>query len=63
MQIYLKIVHHEEGSYRIWGIKAKEFVGKDKIEYVRTEDISWDKQNKNFYVIKNSISLFPVIYY
>ena len=54
---------HEEGCDRIWGIKAKEFVGKDKIEYVRTEDISWDKQNKNFYVIKNSDKLIPCLLY
>jgi glutamate synthase (NADPH/NADH) small chain len=50
---------HEEGCDRVWGIKAKEFVGKDKIEYVRTEDISWDKHNKNFYIVKNSENLIP----
>ena len=50
---------HEEGCDRVWGIKAKEFIGKDKIEYVRTEDISWDKHNKNFYIVENSEKLIP----
>ena len=50
---------HKEGCDRVWGIKAKEFIGKDKIEYVRTEDISWDKHNKNFYIVENSEKLIP----
>ena len=50
---------HKEGCDRVWGIKAKEFIGKDKIEHVRTEDISWDKHNKNFYIVENSEKLIP----
>ena len=50
---------HQEGCDRVWGIKAKEFLGKDKIEYIRTEDISWDKHNKNFYIVENSEKLIP----
>ena len=50
---------HEEGCDRVWGIKVKEFIGKDKIEHVRTEDISWDKHNKNFYIVENSEKLIP----
>ena len=33
------------GSGELW---LKEFVGKDNIEFVKTVDISWDKDKKVF---------------
>ena len=50
---------HEEGCDRKWGVMAKEFVGNDNIEFVKTVDISWDKDKKSFYPIKNSEKLIP----
>ena len=50
---------HEEGCDRAWGVMAKEFIGNDNIEYVKTEDIRWDSDNKAFYPIKNSEKLIP----
>ena len=50
---------HEEGCDRKWGVMAKEFVGKDNIEFVKTVDISWDKDKKSFYPLKNSEKLIP----
>ena len=50
---------HEEGCDREWGVMAKEFVGKGSIEYVKTVDISWDKDKKSFYPLKNSEKLIP----
>ena len=50
---------HEEGCDRKWGVMAKEFVGNSRIEFVKTVDISWDKDKKSFYPIKNSEQLIP----
>ena len=50
---------HEEGCDRKWGVMAKEFVGNDNIEFVKTVDISWDKDKKSFYPLKNSEKLIP----
>lgn len=49
----------EEGCDRAWGVMAKEFIGNGTIEYVKTEDISWDSDKKTFYPIKNSEKLIP----
>ena len=50
---------HEEGCDRAWGVMAKEFIGNENIEYVKTEDIRWDSDKKAFYPIKNSEKLIP----
>ena len=50
---------HEEGCDRKWGVMAKEFVGNSRIEFVKTVDISWDKDKKSFYPLKNSEKLIP----
>ena len=47
----------EEGCDREWGVRTKEFIGRNKIEFVKTEDVTWDRDKKSFYPLKNSEKL------
>ena len=60
-QVLLKLHHlmrrdNPMGNGELW---LKEFVGNSRIEFVKTVDISWDKDKKSFYPIKNSEQLIP----